>query len=149
MPDGILSARGRRRDEGNQLSEEGTADREAKAPLVLVAEDEMIVAMELEGYLEERGCTVLGPFPTVRQALAALAENAPLLAVLDVNLRDGHVGPLAEALAGRDLPFVLITGFSAPPLSEEVLARAWRVAKPFSPSELGPILDQMIAAARA
>ena len=69
--------------------------------------------MELEALLERRGCTVLGPVPTVGQALALLDGEPPDVALLDVNLKGERATPVAAALIDRGVPFVLITGYSA------------------------------------
>jgi hypothetical protein len=47
---------------------------------VLVVEDELLVALEVEAALEPEGCAVLGPVPTVDRALALLrGPDAPAL----------------------------------------------------------------------
>jgi DNA-binding response OmpR family regulator len=79
--------------------------------LVLVVEDEFILAMEIERLLTEHGWQVLGPAATVRQALGLLAGRAPQIAILDVNLRGEMVTPVAEELRARGVPFVLSSAY--------------------------------------
>ena len=103
---------------------------------VLVVEDEFLLAMELEILLSQRGCTVLGPVPTVRQALAMLGREQPEAALLDVNLKGERATPIAVALRERSVPFVLVTGYSEHQLSEPELHEAPRLGKPVNGREL-------------
>ena len=78
--------------------------------LVLLVEDEAIVAMNLQDELEEAGYAVVGPFDTCAVALAWLETETPDLAVLDTVLKDGTCKALATALASRGVGFVLWSG---------------------------------------
>jgi CheY-like chemotaxis protein len=107
------------------------------SPLVLVAEDEFIIAMELEAILVAQGWQVLGPAATIEDALDLLSNQPPDVAILDVNLRGVMVTPVAEALQGRDIPFVLTTVYRPPRLQgSAVLARAANIGKPISERRL-------------
>src|SRR5690349_6225193 len=82
---------------------------------VLVAEDEVLIAMAYEALLHEHGCAVLGPAAQVDEALALLAPTGgppPDAAVLDVNLDGKPSVPVAEALAVLGIPFVVVTGYA-------------------------------------
>jgi DNA-binding response OmpR family regulator len=81
---------------------------------ILVVEDEYMLADELRRELARAGAVVLGPVPTVGMALDLLAREADLDgAVLDVNLGGDPVYPVADALAGRKVPFIFVTGYDA------------------------------------
>jgi DNA-binding LytR/AlgR family response regulator len=97
---------------------------------ILIVEDEFLLAMELEALLQRRGCTVLGPVSSVAQALSMLDGEQPDIALLDVNLKGERATPVAAALLARGVPFVLITGYSGPQLSEPELSAAPRIDKP-------------------
>jgi DNA-binding NarL/FixJ family response regulator len=77
---------------------------------VLMVEDEMLVAMELETLIPEQGCAVVGPAATVERALVLLAQERPDAAILDVNLDGMTAAPVAAALRAAAVPFVLVTG---------------------------------------
>ena len=79
--------------------------------LVLVVEDEFILAMELEQFLGQHGWKVLGPAATVGEALRLLDGATPHLAILDVNLRGEMVMPVAERLREQGVPFVLASAY--------------------------------------
>jgi CheY-like chemotaxis protein len=97
---------------------------------ILIVEDEFLLAMELESLLQQRGCMVLGPVSSVGQALTMLDGEQPDIALLDVNLKGERATPVAAALQARGVPFVLITGYSGPQLSEPELRGVPRIDKP-------------------
>lgn len=81
---------------------------------VLVVEDEYLLAQEFQDSIESWGGAVLGPVPSVADALALLRDGpAPDLAVLDINLQGDLVYPVAEALRARAIPFLFATGYDA------------------------------------
>ncbi len=114
----------------------------AGKPRVLLVEDEALVAMMIQECLAEFGYQVVGPICTASEA-AARAKDGPLeAAVLDINLGDGAVYPIADMLAARGVPFVFVTGYDADsidarfrkipilqkPIEREMLKRAFVVA---------------------
>ena len=77
---------------------------------ILVAEDDMILALDMERSLENAGAQVFGPVKTAANA-TALAQTAPLTcAVLDVNLGCELVFPAAHVLKDRNIKTVFCTG---------------------------------------
>ncbi len=81
---------------------------------VLIVEDEAVVAMELTRVLTEAGAKVVGPAGTIEEALDLMADHPIDRAVLDVNLGGRSIAPVAEALTGRRIPFVYLTGYQEP-----------------------------------
>jgi CheY-like chemotaxis protein len=85
---------------------------------VLLVEDEMILAWQIQDMLAELGCVAIGPAATVDQALAMIDAEAIDAAVLDVNL-NGHMSyPVADALIARGVPFIFSTGYDKDRLPE-------------------------------
>ena len=82
---------------------------------LLVVEDEYLIAAALERALEGRGAEVVGPAGSVEGALRLVEAEGDRLdgAVLDINLRDERVYPVADVLAARGVPFVFLTGYDA------------------------------------
>jgi ActR/RegA family two-component response regulator len=82
---------------------------------LLVIEDDYLIAAALERALEDRGAEVVGPAGSVEGALRLVEAEGDRLdgAVLDINLRDERVYPVADALAARGVPFVFLTGYDA------------------------------------
>jgi two-component sensor histidine kinase len=77
---------------------------------ILIVEDALLLALELEAGLAEAGARVAGSAADVEEGLrmAALPLDA---AVLDANLNGESVLPVARALAARGIPFVFATGY--------------------------------------
>jgi DNA-binding response OmpR family regulator len=117
-------------------------------PVVLLAEDEAIIAIELEATLSEAGFAVAGPFATCAQAEAWLRSGAPDAAILDHELKDGPCDALIADLARRGVPTIVFTGDAPPkPASPPATTAAW-VAKPISfPALLGELRRRMQAPA--
>ena len=59
---------------------------------ILIVEDEMLVAFEVQAILEDLGHNVVGIAPDLESAMA-LADRTVDLALVDLNLRDGLTGP--------------------------------------------------------
>jgi DNA-binding NtrC family response regulator len=113
---------------------------------ILVVEDELLVAMLLESILEEHNCITVGPYADLSSAVAAAQREVVDAAVLDINLAGQMVFPVAEALAGRGVPFLLLSGYGAMALPPD--RRHWPVCnKPFKTDELISMLSREIAAA--
>ena len=108
------------------------ADRSLDRRRILVVEDEYLLAVEIALELEDKGAVVLGPAPSVEQALALL-DDGPLPdgAILDVNLGGEPVFTVADALIGHGVPLVFTTGYDAAALPER-FARVPRCEKPIN-----------------
>ena len=76
-----------------------------RAP-ILIVEDEPYVALELQAAIEAAGGTVVGPVGSASAALALLETSAVAAAVLDVQLSDRDVTPVAIFLVSRGVPVV-------------------------------------------
>lgn len=76
---------------------------------ILIVEDEMLVAINLEMILEDLGHDSVGIVPDL--ASAEPFYDAELdLALVDLNLRDGLTGPqIAERFSARGVPVLFIT----------------------------------------
>ena len=110
---------------------------------VLVVEDEVLVALLVEDMLADAGCTVIGPFGRVREALDALATETVDLALLDVNIAGEKVFPVAHALADRNVPFLFVTGYGQAALPNN--RPEWEaISKPFLPEQLAEHLARKV-----
>lgn len=109
---------------------------------VLVVEDEALVSMLIEDYLEELGCEVVGVASRLEDAM----ENARTLeldvAVLDVNLAGRLSYPVAQALLARGVKVVFATGYGTKGLPPDLLQAAV-LSKPFRQEQLASALSDM------
>ena len=112
---------------------------------ILVVEDDYLIAHELASLLEEAGATILGPVPSVEDALALLdRENDVDGAVLDMNLAGTDVLPVADALSGRQVPFMFTTGYN----SDVIPARYAHVpycGKPLDVAKVPDVVARLIS----
>ena len=113
--------------------------------LVLVVEDEFLIAMDLELLLQRHGWHVLGPATTVAEALRLLASRTPDIALLDVNLHGELVTPVAEQLQARGVPFVVASAYARPGQMIPALDGAPAVSKPTDEGRLLAVLEQAVA----
>lgn len=114
--------------------------------LVLVVEDDPIIALNLEELLRSEGYCVAGPAMSVASALAILEHVDPDAAVLDVNLHGAKVTPVAQELANRGVPFVLTSGDKeAPP--QKVFDGIPNLGKPTLGTQLVETIEHMIEGA--
>jgi CheY-like chemotaxis protein len=98
---------------------------------MLVVEDEYLIAADLAAWLEDCGIKVVGPAGSVKDALKLVATDGDRLdgGVLDINVRDERVYPVADALASRGVPFIFATGYDEVSIPERY-ARVPRYEKP-------------------
>jgi hypothetical protein len=76
---------------------------------VLIVEDAVLLALELEAGLQDAGAVIAGNAAELEEGMAMLDLEIDA-AVLDANLNGASVAPLAEALRARGTPFVFATG---------------------------------------
>jgi CheY-like chemotaxis protein len=117
----------------------------AGKPRVLLIEDEALVAMMIQECLAEFGYQVLGPIGTASEAAARARDGQFEAAVLDINLGDGAVYPIADLLAARGVPFVFVTGYDA----DSVEPRFRKIPVLQKPIEREVLRRVFVAAAKA
>lgn len=113
---------------------------------IFVVEDETLVAMMIEGMIEELGATVIGTESRPDGALDFVASRHCEIdvAMLDLNLGTGHSYAIAEAIAGHGIPIVFSTGYT-----DGAIDAAWRdrplLNKPFQLADLEGALARALA----
>ena len=115
---------------------------------ILLAEDELLVALSLQEILKELGCEVVGPKARIEDAIEAAKTEAIDGAILDVNLRGHPVYPVATALQERGVPFIFSTGYG----SSSVLLKDFRgvpvLEKPYEAHRLRELVYQTFSGNR-
>jgi DNA-binding response OmpR family regulator len=110
---------------------------------VLIVEDELLVALLIEDFLVELGCSPLGPCGSLANALTAARTEEFDLAVLDVNLAGEQVYPVAEVLVERQIPFLFLSGYGDEAIPAD--HREWKVcAKPFRGDDLATMMSAVL-----
>ncbi len=110
---------------------------------ILLVEDEAIISFLLEDMLMELGCRNVRPVSGIQEALDAIAERPPDVAVLDVNLAGEEVFPVAEKLQAFGTPFIFTTGYGRDGLPA-VWADTPVIQKPFRADTLAAALAAVV-----
>lgn len=83
--------------------------------VVLVVEDEPLIALDIVELLNEFGATVITA-RTVQDALALVESAKVSCAVLDISLAGDDCEPICQRLSERGIPFMFHTGYTDTPL---------------------------------
>ncbi len=110
---------------------------------ILIVEDEPLIAMMLEDFLDILGRQVVGVADSVSSALPLLAAGGIDAAIVDVNLSDGEkCWPIADALAVAGTPFIVATGGGDDMIAEGHKHRPI-LAKPFTMDSIEQALESL------
>ena len=112
---------------------------------VLIVEDESLIAMMLEDFLDSLGHKVAAVCDSVAGALEAVEQGGFDIAIVDVNLDGEQVWPVADRLADKNIPYVLATGghIEPPPARH---ADVPVLSKPFTLDVVDPVLRKACGA---
>jgi CheY-like chemotaxis protein len=111
---------------------------------ILIVEDEPLIAMMLEDFLDTLGHEVVGTCDSVEEAIEKVGEGGFDVAIIDIQLKDGkNVWPVADRLAEEGTPFILATGGHVEPPPERH-ADAPVLSKPYTIDAIEPALAQAL-----
>ena len=119
---------------------ESAAGKLGNSPRVLVAEDEIVVALFIEDILAEFGYRVAGVVSRLEDAMAHPPNYD--LAVLDVHLNGQPVFDFADRLAAQGTPFIFATGYGERGIPDRHRGRPV-LQKPYMPETLKRALDEV------
>ena len=98
---------------------------------ILVAEDEGLIALELQTVLQDFGCEVVGPVSRVGDVLREAERGGLDGALLDVNLHGEQIFAILPQLIALDLKIVIASGHDDATLFPPDFRDLPRLAKPF------------------
>jgi PAS domain S-box-containing protein len=113
--------------------------------LILIVEDEAVIALDLKLELQDMGYRVAGPARSGEQALALAAQEQPDLVLMDIRIQGALDGVETAARLGRsgEPPVIFLTSHS----DDETVSRAAQTApygfltKPFQARELRAAIE--------
>ncbi len=113
---------------------------------VMIIEDEMIIALDLENLVVELGHAVIGIATTREEAVSMARREKPELVLADIQLADGSSGVDAarEILDNTHVPVIFITAFPECLLTGERPEPTYLVQKPFSRDTLKATIGQAL-----
>jgi len=116
------------------------------ATSVLIVEDEMLIAVDLETLVQSLGHQVVGVARTHAEAIALAQSRRPGLILADIQLADGSSGMDAvnELLGSFEVPVIFITAYPERFLTGERPEPAFLIAKPFQPAMVSAVISQAL-----
>lgn len=112
---------------------------------VLIAEDNLFAAMELEQTLIGFGCRPVGPAAQLDQAMRLAQQEDLDGALLDVDLQGAPIFPVAEELARRRVPVIFASGYDTDDVFPAAFVHYPRLRKPFGEDDVRRVLEDTIA----
>jgi len=110
---------------------------------VLLVEDDIILSTDLAFLLTEAGCKAVVPTTSNAAALSAMVHYIVDVAILDVNIQNEWVFPVANALDAAGIPFLFLTAYSHDSIPAEHRGRPF-IRKPHHRDALIEILAELI-----
>ena len=111
---------------------------------ILIVEDEPLIAMMLEDFLESLGHSIAATCDSVDAALAEVEKGGFDVAILDVNLKGQNVWPVAARLREQGVPFVIASGGHVDPPPAE-FAAVPLIEKPYTVDRVTPAINAAFA----
>jgi CheY-like chemotaxis protein len=113
---------------------------------VLIIEDEALIALDLEGLVENLGHRVIGVARTRNQALEIAKTQRPGLVLADIQLADGSSGldAVHDILNSFQVPVIFITAYPERFLTGERPEPAFLVSKPYQPATVSALVSQAL-----
>ena len=104
-------------------------------PNILIVEDEILVACDIQAILEDEGYACLGIAPDLASAKTYIGSDIDV-ALVDLNLRDGLTGPeIGRLLGSAGVPVIFVTANPAQ-IGEGVAGTIGVITKPTDPDTL-------------
>ena len=111
---------------------------------ILIVEDEPLIAMMLEDFLESLGHSIAATCDSVDAAMAEVEKGGFDVAILDVNLKGQNVWPVAARLREQGVPFVIASGGHVDPPPAE-FAAVPLIEKPYTVDRVTPAINAAFA----
>ncbi len=111
---------------------------------ILIVEDEPLIAMMLEDFLESLGHSIAATCDSVDTAMVEVEKGGFDVAILDVNLKGENVWPVAIRLKEQGVPFVIASGGHVDPPPSE-FASVPLIEKPYTVDRVTPAIEAALA----
>ena len=110
---------------------------------ILLVEDDIILSTDLAFVLTEAGCKAIVPTTSNAAALSAMVHYIFDAAILDVNVQNEWVFPVANALEAVGIPFLFLTAYSHDSIPAQHRGRPF-IQKPHHPEGLLEALVELM-----
>ena len=119
-------------------------DAEPPRARVLIVEDEVLVALQLQKDLEDSGYGVIGPARSLKHGQILASGDSFDVALLDVRLGRETSAGIAEQLLRRNIPFAFATGYSDFSMLPEQLRHVPKLNKPYVVDDVRKIVEDLL-----
>ncbi len=114
---------------------------------LLVVEDQLIIALDLEMVLRQHGAADVHVFGTADEALQLITQAPPDAAVLDINLGSSTSFPVARELMRLGVPFIFASGYGKEADLPAEFQAIPLIGKPYSATAISHALATLTATA--
>ena len=113
---------------------------------VLIIEDELLIAGQLESIMRSLGHQVTSVARTAKQAIAAANSNPPNLILSDIQLADGSSGidAVQEIVSSHLCPAIFVTAYPERLLTGARPEPTFLLAKPFKVDQIKAVVSQAV-----
>src|SRR6188768_3316476 len=115
---------------------------------ILIVEDDIVLATDLTVHLTQAGCKAILPTTSISAALSTIVHYVVDAAILDVNIQNEWVFPVAHALQAAQIPFLFLTAYSRESIPAEIRGRPF-IQKPHVPRDLVDRLASLLSPGEA
>lgn len=114
---------------------------------VLVVEDEALLLMQLEAFLEDKGHCVVGTAVSSQEAVDLASKGEANLALVDVHLADGPLGcEVGRFITQNTRAAVVFMTANPKRISEDFFGAVGVIAKPYTHTGLKAVLAYLAGA---
>jgi CheY-like chemotaxis protein len=107
--------------------------------IILIVEDEFLIAEDLKNMVEDLGHAVIGPVFNCAAALEAIWNRRPDLAFIDTELGSETCEAVVSECRALDIPMIITSGYPAKELQHYCLGLPY-LGKPFGDLDVGSAL---------
>lgn len=115
-------------------------------PSILLLEDDLLLAMDMEEHLLQTGHKIVGPFGRIADALDAIPRNDLAGAIVDLNLHGELSFPVIDLLKQLDIPVIVCSGYADLPELKNRLDGVTMLPKPWNVQKLNSVMQRTFGA---
>jgi two-component SAPR family response regulator len=109
-------------------------------PNILLLEDDLLLAMDMEDHLLQTGHKIVGPFGRIADAIDAIPRNELAGAIVDLNLHGELSFPVIEMLQEHSVPVIVCSGYAELPEVKNRLIGLPMLPKPWNTQKLDRLM---------
>jgi DNA-binding response OmpR family regulator len=111
-------------------------------PTILLLEDDLLLAMDIEDHLLKTGHKIVGPFGRITDAMDAIPRNELAGAIVDLNLHGELSFPVIEMLRQHSVPVIVCSGYGEIPEMKDRLEGMALLPKPWNAQKLDRLMRE-------